>query len=185
MLAAIGIFLIVLAAFITRRKPDTLTGPAAELQEMLLTEHDVLATYDQAKTAFSEGKINAETFSEVIKTEVLAPWREAESRFRKADRDKLSEKGKRLFESLQESMKLREQAWELIVDSIREGSEEGMANAAQKAAEAERIEAEIIAEWEAAQDGAAENADGDEGTGERGDRRAAQKQKAADAGPRS
>jgi hypothetical protein len=149
-LATIGIFLIVLAALFARRKPDGLTGPAAELQEMLLTEHEVIATYDQAKTAFAEGKIDAETFEEVIKTEVLVPWREAESRFRKVDFDKLSEKGKKLFESLQKSMKLREQAWGLVVDSIRNGSEEGMASAAQKAGEADRIEDEIMAELKAA-----------------------------------
>ncbi|HWB10647.1 MAG TPA: hypothetical protein VG826_15560 [Pirellulales bacterium] len=154
-LATIGIFLIVLAAFFTRRKPDT--GPAAELEQMLLVERDVVSTYDEAKKAFAEGKIDAQTFVDVIKSEVLAPWREAEARFRKVDADKLSDKGKKLFESLEKSMKLREQAWGLVVDSIRDGSEEGMASAAQKAAEADRIEDEIMAELEASRERAAED----------------------------
>jgi hypothetical protein len=154
-LAAIGIFLIVLAARFTRRKPEGLTGPAADLNQMLLAEHEIVAIYDQAKTAFAEGKIDAQTFVDVIKSEVVAPWREAESRFRQVDVDKLSEKGKGRYESLLKAMKVREQAWGLIVDSIREGSEEGMANAGEKAAEADRIEAEIVAEVEADQNAAA------------------------------
>ena len=164
LLVVVGIFLIVLAAFFAHRKPQALTGPAADFQEMFRVKHEVEGTYEQAKAAFAEGKIDAETFVGVMRTEVLAPWREAEARFRKVDTDKLSEKGERLYQQLLELMKLREQAWGLIVDSIREGSDEGMAAATEKSAQADRIEEEIAAEYEAVRAG--EPKKGTDGNGE-------------------
>ena len=169
-LATIGIFLILLAAYVRWRNQERLTGPLAEVNQIFLLEQELLATYDQAKTALAEEKIDAETFVNIIKTEVLAPWREAQSRLRKVDFNRLTEKGKRLFESLQRMMKLREQAWGLVVDSIREGSGEGMESAAQKAAEADRLEDEIFAEMKA-ESGAANEGPMSNGTPRRASRR--------------
>lgn len=146
-LIAIGLSLIVVAAFVARRAGQR----AAEIKALDEAEPKVVANYEQAKQAFEQGKIGGGEFVEFIQAGVLAPWREIESRLRKLrDRESSEEVAARLDRRLK-AMKLREQAWGLIVDSLREGSEEGgMAQAARKAAKADQIEAEIAAESEAA-----------------------------------
>jgi hypothetical protein len=95
---------------------------------------------------FVRHEISPEQFVAAMQAYVLAPWRELEAEQRKLrDRQPSALLDRRL-----EAMKLREQAWALIVDSVKQGSAEGMANAARKNAEADRIETEIAASLQAA-----------------------------------
>jgi rhomboid protease GluP len=141
-LAAAGLLLMAFAAAIARPVDD----PVNELKHMLDVESKVVATYQSAQDDFAHDRIDAEKFVEVMNNQVLAPWKEAQARFREVEKQKLAGKAGQRVKKLLKSMKLREQAWGLVIDSLSQGSEEGMAKAAEKAAEADRIEAELVAE---------------------------------------
>lgn len=120
---------------------------AKSLRQIDEAEKQVLANYTTATDHFfARQDITAEQFVEAMETHVLAPWRELEAVERQLRDQQREPKVASLLDRRLAAMKLREQAWGLIVDSIKDGDNEAVSRAVERAAEADRIEAEIAAE---------------------------------------
>lgn len=117
--------------------------------ELYTGEQQVVANYQTALDHFKRQQISQDQFIDALHTHVLAPWRELQAAERKLRDRESSPEVSALLDRRLEAMKLREQAWGLVIDSLREESEEGMENASRKSAEADQIDAEIAEELSA------------------------------------
>lgn len=117
--------------------------------ELYKGEQQVVANYQTALDHFKRQQISQDQFIDALHTHVLSPWRELEAAERKLRDQESSPEVATLLDRRLEAMKLREQAWELVIDALREGSEEGMENASRRSAEADQIEANIDEELSA------------------------------------
>ncbi len=124
---------------------------ATELQRFHQVDGTCVEIYLEAKRRFDNKEMAAESFANVIDHEVLPDWKAQEHRFEQLT-DLPSEQQEAL-KKLQQSMKLRAKAWGLIADSLRQSSDEGIEDAAERAAEADRLEQEFFDDLSALTDG--------------------------------
>lgn len=146
-LLVLAMVLAVLAADYTPPISDL----ATELQRFGQVGGTSVEIYLEAKRRFDNGEMAAESFANVIDHEVLPDWRAQEHRFEQLT--DLTNEQQEALKKLQQSMKLREKAWGLIADSLRQASKEGVEDAANQSAEADRLEQEFFEELSALTDG--------------------------------
>ena len=147
LLALLAVSLAVLAAAYT----PPITDLAAELKRFEETKATAVEIYTEAKNRFEKKQLTAEALANIIDHEILPDWKAEETRVEElAD---LSPQQTDALQQLRQSMKLREKAWGLIADSLRQASDEGLENAAKQAAEAERLEQEFFEELSALTEG--------------------------------
>jgi rhomboid protease GluP len=144
LLAALGLFVVLLAAFL----PPVLPDAAVEFDEIQQAKHDVLKSFQKAYDDLREDRIDTTRFIDAMGRDVLPPWRVAERRLEEIDKRNVAGPAGEIIKLTLESMKTREQGWNLLVDSLLLDSDEGTQKAANEFAEAERLEdqaAEIAA----------------------------------------
>jgi rhomboid protease GluP len=150
-LAAAGFLLVIVAAFIARPK---LPDPSEEFDEIRESQRQAIAAYQAAINDLKADRIDAPKFIERLGNDVLLPWHAAKDRLKQLDARHLGGDAGELVTLTLEAMDLREQGWNLIGDSIAEGSTEGLENAAEKFTQADHIEDEIDAKLKAAENAA-------------------------------
>jgi hypothetical protein len=109
----------------------------AEFTRFFEVQERAVSTYDAAKEKVQKGEMTESGLADVLEHEVLPAWHAERERL--ANLRGLSPEEKRLVERLVEHMALREESWELLVQSIREDDPQKKALASQKEAEAERL----------------------------------------------
>ncbi|HVX15838.1 MAG TPA: rhomboid family intramembrane serine protease [Pirellulales bacterium] len=143
-LAAAGLILVILAAYIAR--PD----PSAEFDRIREAQSQAIDAYRTASDDFAHDRIDAKELAGILGTKVVVPWRRAEKLAEELDRRKIGGKAGELVKLTLESIKLRDKGWNLMIDSLATDSAEGMQSAAAQFAEADRLDEEIDAELAAA-----------------------------------
>jgi hypothetical protein len=144
-LATAGLLLIVVASFFSWRAGQRRTA-LGQLDE---AEQQVLANYRTAIDHFAREEIGPEQFTDAMETHVLAPWRELQAAERKLREQETSDKVAARLDHRLKAMKLREQAWGLLVDSVKQGDKEAVRRAVRKNAEADQIETDLEADIKA------------------------------------
>jgi hypothetical protein len=147
LLAVAGLLLVAVSGFFSWRAGQRRTV----LRQFDEAEEQVLANYRTAMEHFAREQIGPEQFTNAMETHVLAPWRELQLAERNLREQASSEAVAARIDRRLKAMKLREQAWALIVDSVKQGDEAGVARAVRKNAEADEIEADLDAEIQAEQ----------------------------------
>jgi hypothetical protein len=152
-LIALGLLLLVAASFFgwyQARREEQLNKLREEISKSTEVEAIVRRNCQKARDDFFVHRtIEPEQFIDAMQVYVLVPWRELEAAQRKLRDLQRSPRALQLFDRRLEAMKLHEQAWALMVDSVKQDSKEGMENAIRKDAEAARIEDELRVELKA------------------------------------
>ena len=148
-LATAGLLLIAVSGFFFWRAGQRRTA----LRQFDEAEQQVLANYRTAIDHFSREEIGPEQFVDAMESHVLAPWRELQTAEKKLRERETSEEVAARLDRRLEAMKLREQAWGLLVDSVKRGDKEAVGRAVRKNAEADRIETELEADIKAGREG--------------------------------
>ena len=146
-LAISAIVLAVLAAAYTPPTSDL----ASELKRFEQVKSACVKHYNEAKDRFEQDQLDAAALADTIDQEILPVWREQLRRLNELV--DLTPPQANVLKKLQQSMKLREKAWGLIADSLRQSSDEGIEDASDRTAEAERLEQEFYDELAALTDG--------------------------------
>lgn len=148
--AAVTVLAAVLALFAAAYTPHA-TDLQTELARFQEVKADCVEMYDEIRSRREQKKLADDAAANVIDHEILPPWKTERDRLEKLI-DLTAEQSDAL-KKLQESMTLREKAWGLIADSLRQASDEGIEDAAKHAAEADRLEDEFFEELSASADG--------------------------------
>lgn len=136
LLAALGLFVVLLAAYLPPLFPDA----GVEFDEIQQAQLDVLKSFQRAYDDLREGRIDTQKIIDVMGKDVLPPWRAAERRLEEIDKQNVSGAAGEIIKLKLESMRVREQGWKLLGDSLLLDSDEGLQKAADQFAEAERLE---------------------------------------------
>jgi rhomboid protease GluP len=116
LLAACGAALAFLAAFAVR--PSAFGGEIARYREV---HERCLGIYTEASQRMANDGIRPEQFVKIIEREVLPDWEEQQQRFR--DLKELPERAAPLLKTIERSMELRAQTWQLEADMLSLGEE--------------------------------------------------------------
>lgn len=134
LLAAVGLALVVAGPYLL--KPDV----ALEFDEVQKVKLEALKAFQSAYDDLRSSRIDEQKFLQLLNTEVLPPWLRAEARIEALNGRSLSGDVKKIVELTLQSMKVREEGWDLLAASLAADSEKGAQDAAAKFTEAERLE---------------------------------------------
>lgn len=136
LLALVGLSLAVAGPYFLR--PDV----ALEFGEVEKLKQESLKAFQSAYDDLRSDRSDEKKFVGILDTKVLPPWRRAESRLETISRRGLAGDAGKIVELTLKSMKVRAESWELLASSLLADSENGAKKAAEKFAEAERLDDE-------------------------------------------
>ena len=90
--------------------------------ELVKTEGSVRPAYVDAKNRWAGGDLSDDEFAEILESEVIVPWRTLRMRIDNAPRVIAEQKEE--IDQLGQYMKLREDAWQSLLESVRESDAE-------------------------------------------------------------
>lgn len=136
LLAGMGLLLVLMGPYLL--VPD----PALEFEDVQAAELQALKAFQSAYDDLRSSRIDEKKFIQILGTDVLPQWQRTTLRVEALDRRHLAGDAGKIVELTLQSMKVREEGWNLFVDSLLANSDEGKQRAADKFAEAERLEDE-------------------------------------------
>lgn len=136
LLAAVGLLLVLAGPYLLR--PDA----SIELDGVQKAKLEALKAFQSAYDDLRTSRIDEKKFIQLLGNDVLPRWRRAELRLEALDRRHLTGDAGKIVELTLQSMKVREQSWNLLVDSLLTNSDEGKQRAAEQFSQAERLEDE-------------------------------------------
>ncbi len=104
-------------------------------------EERVLAKFNDTVEKAQAGELSDAQVSLILDQQILIPWRAARVAFETMDDVPIQQKP--LFDKLVTYMNLREEAWQLLLQALKTGSEEMASSFAETMQEAEQILAEL------------------------------------------
>lgn len=134
LLAAVGFVLVVAQPYLL------LPDPTLEFDAVQKEKSKALDAFQSAYDDFVSGRIDATKFLHVLGSDVLLPWRRAERRLEALSHRDLGPDNDEIVSLALESMKMRDEAWKLLGDSVAADSEDGLQRAEDKLEEATRVE---------------------------------------------
>jgi rhomboid protease GluP len=135
-LAALGLMLVVAQPYLL------LPDPTLEFDEVQKEKMQALDAFQSAYDDFVSGRMEATKFLHVLGTDVLLPWERAERRLEALSHRHLGSDADKIVSLALKSMKMREDGWKLLGDSVAANSEEGQRRAEEQLEAATRVEAE-------------------------------------------
>jgi rhomboid protease GluP len=139
LLAAVGLVIVLASPYLLR--PD----PALEFDSVQQEKLAALKAFQSAYDDLRGSRIDEKKFIEILGEDVLPPWGRALRRLEELARGHLAGDEKKIVDLTLKSMQVREQSWNLLVDSLLTKSDDGMQRAADQFTQAEHLEDEAHA----------------------------------------
>jgi rhomboid protease GluP len=132
-----GLLVLGLAFVAVRQRVGQVPDLLGEFDQIAQVEERVLDVYNSAVRQSEQGKMDDAQLLRVLERDVLPPWREARKRL--VALEAVPAASKSAYESFSRYMLLREQGWELLVESIRRNDDRLAQQARKKMKEADNL----------------------------------------------
>jgi rhomboid protease GluP len=135
--ALLGTFLVLAGMIgVSGRLPDGARVPV-EVEQFAAVEKKALDTFNDAVAKMQRREMTEAAFADVLERDVLPPWRAAQERLRGFREIPAAYQAP--VTALLEYMTLRQEAWDLMVQALREGNDQKWEQAAEKQQRADAV----------------------------------------------
>jgi rhomboid protease GluP len=139
---AVGAFLVIGGMIAVHTKHSEIANVQSELERFEAVEKEALDVYNRAVEKAQRQELSDAAFGDLLEREVLPEWREAQERL--SALKQIPPPLQRHVASILEYMQLREEAWALLLQALREGSQQKAQQAAEKQARADAAAKRIL-----------------------------------------